>query len=133
LGLEKKELSGCYLWEDVFRVLDSVKDEGEVFSQFLEFMKTHGLNPGEPLTLPRIQAYLQSSGFEQSLERAANKLSTDCEWSTVPARFHTHKQVTNRWGRIAVEFATPYWRPTITVGFLVDTKDHKVAFTNPSS
>lgn len=132
LGTEKQELNGCFLWEDVFRALDAVQESDEILNQFLEFMKTHGLNPGECLTLSRIQAYLQSTGFEQSLERAANKLLSDCEWSVIPARFHTHKQVKNRFGRIAVEFATPQWRPTITIGFLINPKDHKVTFTNPS-
>jgi hypothetical protein len=39
-------------------------------------------------------------------------------------------RVTDRWGRVAIEFATPGWKPTMTVGFLYDGGDHKVMLLN---
>lgn len=132
LGSEKKELHGCFLWEQVFQTLNAVSKKDEILSQFLDFMKTHGLNPGERLTLEKMQAYLLSNDFEQSLMRATEKLSSEHEWNIIPARFHPHKQVTNRFGRIAIEFAAPGWKPTITVGFLIETLGHRVVFTNQS-
>ena len=49
LGPEQQKLNGCFLWEDVFTTLQAVPEKDAVFSQFLAFMKTHGLNPGNPL------------------------------------------------------------------------------------
>lgn len=120
----------CFLWEEVYCALDGVAEKTDILQQFLVFMKTHQLTPGKPITLTQMQAYLQSGGFVQSLERAAEKLSSEREWDFIPARFHLEKQVRNRFGRVAIEFATHGWRPTVTVGFLIDPRDHRVSFTN---
>src|SRR2546425_3565120 len=83
-----------------------------------------------PIELPTMLAFIQASGFVTSLEHSANKLNDEFEWDFFPKRYRGDKgrDVTDRWGRIAIEFATPAWKPTITVGFLIDEGDHKVSF-----
>ena len=82
---------------------------------------------------PTMVAFIQSSDFLNTLEHCAHKLNDDFDWDFFPKRYRSDEggDVTNRWGRIAIEFATPDWRPTITVGFLVDERDHEVEFVNP--
>jgi len=77
-------------------------------------------------------AFIQSSDFLTTLEHCANKLNNDFDWDFFPKRYRSEegRAVTNRWGRMAIEFTTPQWKPTITVGFLVDERDHKVSFVN---
>ena len=120
----------CYLWEDVFRVLNEIPEPSEIFKEFLNFMAAKGLSPGQPLSLQKMQAFLQSAGFVKSLERLAEKLRNDFEWNCIPSRYRGGMKVTDRWGRVAIEFATPDWKPTITVGFLYDGGDHKVMLLN---
>lgn len=147
LGAEKKP-ARCFLWEDVFECLNTIPNEGDpILVQFIDFMKTYGLSPGEPLSLEKLQAYLEAQArakqanqtadnFEQLLDRLANKLNEEHneehKWKIIPRRFHKNRQVTNRFGRIAIEFAADGWKPTITLGFLIDTQGHGVTYTNSS-
>lgn len=121
---------GCYLWEDVFQVLNEIPEPSEIFREFLNFMAAKSLSPGQPLSLQKMQAFLQSAGFVKSLGRLAEKLLIDSEWNCVPSRYRSDMKVTDRWGRVAIEFATPGFKPTITVGFLYDGGDHKVRLLN---
>jgi len=125
----------AFLWADVFRVLDEpLANKPDILVQFLDFMKRHGLSPGKPIELATMVDFIQSSGFLTSLEHSANKLCDEFDWNFFPKRYRGEERpdVTNRWGRIAIQFATSAWKPTITVGFLVDERDHKVSFVNPS-
>lgn len=123
----------AFLWADVFQALERVQYKSDILVQFLDFMNTHGLSPGHPIESATMVAFLQSSDFPATLEHFANKLNDDFDWESIPKRYRSDegRAVTNRWGRIAIEFATPEWRPTITVGFLIGERDHKVTFVNP--
>ena len=94
-------------------------------------MKTQGLSPGNPIEQRTMVSYIQAQGFEASLLHAAHKLNDGFEWDFFPKRFRGERAVTKAYGRIAIEFNTREWKPTITVGFLIDERDHKVAFLNP--
>ena len=122
----------AFLWADVFRALESIPDKSDLVVQFLEFMKTHGLSPGNAIEPAAMVAFIQSSGFLASLEHTANKWSDDYDWDFIPKRYRAEngRSVTNRRGRIAIEFPTPAWKPTITVGFLIDEWDDGVTFVN---
>lgn len=123
----------AFLWEDVFQVLDRPQNKSQILVEFLDFMKTHGLSPGQPIEPTSMVGFIQSKGFLTTLEHCANRLNDDFDWDFFPKRYLGDKgrAVTSRWGRIAIEFATPEWKPTITVGFLVDEWDHGVSFVNP--
>jgi hypothetical protein len=122
----------AFLWADVFQALEPLPNKPDLLVQFLDFMKTHGLSPGKPIELATMVAFLQSSGFLTSLVPTANKLDDDFDWEFFPKRYRGDKprNVTNRFERIAIEFATPAWKPTITVGFLFGEWDHGVSFVN---
>lgn len=137
---QKKEAEKCdarlkgkaFLWSDVFEALELINAKSDLLVQFLDFMKTHGLSPGTAIQPSVMVAYIQSTGFLASLVHCANKLNDDFEWDCFPARYRTDdsREVRNRWGRVAIEFTTPGWKPTISVGFLFDEYDHGVTFVN---
>lgn len=137
---QKKEAEQCdarlkgraFLWSDVFEVLEPIPAKPDILAQFLEFMKTHGLSPGTAIQPAVMAAYIQSKGFLDSLEHCANKLNDDFDWDCFPARYLAgdSRKVKNRWGRVAIEFTTPGWKPTITVGFLYDEYDHGITFVD---
>jgi hypothetical protein len=52
-----------FLWESVYEALLPLKNRDGILDQFLDFMETHGLSPGTPITQPQMQAFLQSVGF----------------------------------------------------------------------
>jgi hypothetical protein len=120
----------CFLWEDVFYALDSLPNKSTLLTEFLVFMKTHGLSPGQPLTVEGMRAFLQASEFIKSLMNMANKLQTDYSWDCIPDRFHASTFVHDAYGRVGIRFETKAWKPALTVGFLYDVTDHKVAFAN---
>jgi hypothetical protein len=122
----------AFLWADLFQVLEPLPNKPDILVQFLDFMKTHGLSPGTPIQPPAMVAFIQSAGFLDSLLHCANKLSDDFEWDFIPKRYRSDEglQVTDQSGRVAIEFATPAWKPTITIGFLYDEYDHEVSFIN---
>jgi hypothetical protein len=123
----------CFLWEDVFRALEGIGDKSTILQEFLGFMKTQGLSPGQPLTVERMKAFLQASGFLESLEKYANKLLNEYSWDALPTRFREEPFVSHRSGKVAIRFpAGDEWKPWIAVGFYYDERDHKVAFVNRS-
>ncbi len=132
LGPEQQKLNGCFLWEDVFTTLQAVPQKDEVFSQFLAFMKTHGLNPGEPLSPTGLVALLEASKAKLGIHRAIERLS-EMDWGIVPVRYRAKPEIVyEKWGCTNLILAAPAWRPTVTIGFLLDTVDHAVALTNPA-
>lgn len=124
------EACKCFLWEDVFNALDSLPNKTIILTEFLAFMKSHGLSPGQPLTVEAMRAFLQASEFVKSLLNLTNKLHLDYSWDCLPARFHAENYVHDAYGRVGIRFETEEWKPAITVGFLHDPADHKVAFVN---
>jgi len=97
-------------------------------------MKTHGLSPGKPINQETMVAFIRASGFLQELENFANRLNDDFDWDFFPKRYRSDeaRKVTSKWGRTAIEFATPEWKPTITAGFLHNEWDHGVSFIDPT-
>ena len=129
---EGKPLDGCYLWEDVFTVLDAVAEKGEIFCQFKEFMKIQGLSPGEPLSPVGLISLVEEPKARLGIERAIDRLS-EMDWSVVPSRYCGNPKTSySQWGCAHLVFATKDWRPTVTLGFLLDTHDHRVSFTCPT-
>ncbi len=94
-------------------------------------MKTHGLSPGEPITLKVMLAYMEGAAFVDQLLRLANKLFMEYQWTTIPNRYREGPEVKNRWGRVGLEFPARNWAPALTLGFLYSTHDHRVSFLNP--
>jgi len=129
---DSKMKGKVFLWANVFQALESIKSKPEVLVHFLDFMKIHGLSPGRPIDSATMVAFIQSADFLTTLEHCANKLNDDFDWGFFPKRYRNDegRAVTNRWGRIAIEFATPQWRPTITAGFMIDERNHRVAFVD---
>jgi len=132
LNCDPKMAGRVFLWADVFQALESIPNKPDILIQFLDFMKSHGLSPGKPIEPTTMVAFIQSAGFLTTLEHSANKLNDEFDWDFIPKRYRMEntRSVTNRWGRVAIEFATPEWKPTITVGFLFDEWDHGVSFVN---
>jgi hypothetical protein len=120
-----------FLWEEVYEIIKQAKSREPLFVQFLEFMKTQNLNPGLPIQTETIRAFLASATFKSQLTRYAGKLLNEYDWSIVPEAYRLNPKVSDRWGRVGLEFTTPGWNPTLTVGFLYDPQDHRVMFTAP--
>src|SRR5581483_4650106 len=96
----------AFLWADVFQALESLSNKPDILIQFLTFMNTHGLSPGQPISSATMVGFIQSSNFLASLSHFAYKLNDDFDWDFIPKRYLTNdgRNVTNRWGRIAIEF-----------------------------
>ncbi|MFH0938736.1 MAG: hypothetical protein V1899_05590 [Planctomycetota bacterium] len=120
----------CFLWEDVFAVLEGVSGKSDILKELLQFMKTQGLGPSEPITVSQMQAFLIAGGFENSLMSLTNKLNTNFSWEVIPKRFHAKRYVHDAYGRVAIRFETPDWKPAMSLGFLYDEKDHRVSFVD---
>ncbi len=120
----------CFLWEDVFETLDLVHEKSPILKEFLDFMKSQGLSPGQPLTVERMKAFLEASDFVLSLLNLAHKLHMNYSWDAIPRRFFAENYVHDAYGRVAIRFETEAWKPALTVGFLYDEKDHRVTFVN---
>jgi hypothetical protein len=120
-------------WEDAYTSLLQFKEKSEVLAEFLHFMETHGLSPGEPISTRKMQAYLDSAGFIDQLWQYAEKLLAEYEWPLIPKRYTEETGITKRWGRVAIEFPTKNWAPTITLGFLCSAEEHEVTFTAPET
>jgi hypothetical protein len=121
-----------FLWADIYKALNQLPAKSDILVQFLDFMKNNGLDPGKPITPNAMVAYIQSAGFLDSLNHLVLNLKAEFKWEFFPARYRSEANLgTNaKWGRSAIEFATPDWKPTITVGFLYNETDHGVTFVN---
>jgi hypothetical protein len=120
----------AFLWEDVFRLFEPVENKSEVLKEFLDFMSTQALNPGKPLSVEQMNHFVKGQGFKKSLERTAHLLLNEFDWDCVPVRYRENPEVTDRFGRIALEFATPDWHPTLSIGFLYDTSDYRIEYVD---
>jgi hypothetical protein len=120
-------------WEDAYTALLPLNGNSVMLAEFLHFMETHELSPGEPLTTRKMQAFIEATGFINQLWRYADKLLTEYDWPLIPARYTQDKEVKDRWGRVAIELRTKDWAPTITLGFLYSGNEHGVKLTSPES
>jgi hypothetical protein len=120
------------LWEDVYLLLKNLSNEDPLLCEFLEFMESNSLNPGRPIDSETMKAFLSSSDFKAQLTRFTNKLFNEYHWTTVPKAYHSKVQVRDRFGRVAIEFQTNGWNPSLAIGFLYDTRDHMVSLTAPN-
>ncbi len=118
------------LWEDVYEVLKAADSQDLLLAEFVEFMKAKNLNAGPPIESSTMRAFLESVGFKQQLIRCSNKLLIEYDWSAIPKTFFT-RAVGDRWGRVALDFRGEDRFPTLAVGFLFDTPDHRVTLTAP--
>ncbi|WP_395517192.1 hypothetical protein [Pseudorhizobium flavum] len=123
----------AFLWEDVFVALrESIPDHAS--KELLGFMQHYGLTPGEPISQNIIDGYLVGKSLVSRLNRYCEKLLREFDWDFLP---ETHRdidaaRVKNAYGRVAIEFAPPYWDGAVTVGFLYDNSDHAVPFADGS-
>ena len=120
----------CLLWEDAFAAFERVSDKSDILKELLDFMKIQGLGPGEPITVLQMQAFLKAGDFLNSLQSLANKLNTNFSWEVIPKRFHANRYVHDAYGRVAIRFETPDWKPAMSLGFLHDESDHGVSFVD---
>ncbi len=74
-------------WEDAYTALLPLKANSVILAEFLHFMETHELSPGEPLTTRKMQAFIEATGFMNQLWRYADKLLTEYDWPLIPARY----------------------------------------------
>lgn len=131
----RSHLWKCVLWEDVYAELDGVLGKSTMGKEFLDFMKNHGLSPGEPITLQKMKAFLQGPSLIPLLKNLAEKLNNEYTWEEVPRRFRAGSSVEDVRGngRVVIWFiAGGEYNPgpAITLGFLYDEKDHKVTLVN---
>jgi len=120
----------CFLWEDVFNALNDIPEKSIVLKEFLGFMKSQGLGPGRPITVEMIK-FPPQAFYLESLLIFAHKLNNNYSWEAIPKRFHAYNYVHKAYGRVGIRFETKKWKPSITVGFLYDVKDHKVSLVSP--
>lgn len=123
-------------WEDVHRSLTQFKVQNLFLSQFLDFMETHGLSHGQPISAKDLIECARASPARNSLLRrqmrhCCQKLANE-EWTEIPLPYRKNKVVRDNYGRSAVIFyPNDCLGPEIALGFYYDGYDHKVPFTNP--
>lgn len=118
------------LWEDVYGVLKHLNKQDSLLNEFLEFMESNSLNPGQPINSETMRAFLASSDFKAQLTRYTTKLLHEYDWEAIPTRYRAKPEIRDRFGRVAIEFRTPGWNPALAVGFLYDIRDHMVELTS---
>jgi len=132
LGAEKAQLDGCFLWEEVYEILVAVPEPDAIFRQFLGFMKTHGLNPGVPLSPSGLLALVEAPKAKLGLDRAIERLR-EMNLSLLPPRFLSGPRVEEKWGSLYVVLATSAdWRPALVFGFLLTPVHYGVGMTKPA-
>lgn len=121
-------------WEHIFGQLQSASDTCPFTKELIGFMRNQGLNPGEPITPDMTNAYLVAKPFLPRLERYANKLMHEFEWTFLPQAYQdpSKLEIRTRFGRLALEFK-PSWNGAITIGFLYDNSDHRVPYADGSN
>jgi hypothetical protein len=114
------------LWEGLYDAFSRIPNPSAPLSELLVFMQKQGLSPMPPVTEDQLKSFMRGRGILGRLTHYAAKLRDEGDWSHIPQRYRTRPSVTDKWGRIGVEFASPGWNPTLTIGFLYDSFDHKV-------
>ena len=134
-----EQLNAAFLWENVYETLAPLPDT--MVQEFLAFMKAHKLDPGDPITPDLIHAHITSLPFLPRLERYADKLLNDYDWSFLaqPQRKGVKPPavVHDTYGRVVLAFHwredCEDWNPAMTIGFLYDPHDHGVEFMSQDS
>jgi hypothetical protein len=94
------------------------------------FLALQGLGPKEPLSWPKLAAYVTSRSVERDCLRIATQLK-ECDWTFLPKRFQTSSALEKlRWGRVGIEL-NKSWTPGLFMGFLLDGEDHQLALVSP--
>jgi hypothetical protein len=119
------------LWEEIYSLLNNLSNKDPLLEEFLEFMESHSLNPGRPIDSETMKAFLCSLEFKAQLARFTNKLFHEYHWAAVPKAYKSKSEIRDRFGRVAIEFQTAGWNPSLAIGFLYDNKDHMVTLTAP--
>lgn len=130
---EKKRLDGCFLWDEVYQVLeDKSLEKSEIFQQFLVFMKTNELNPGEMLSPAGLVALPEASKATRSINRAIRILG-QMSWDIIPSRYMGNPKIRYEdCGCTDISFSTEGWCPGVNFGFLIDTsRGYEVSLTQP--
>jgi hypothetical protein len=117
------------LWEDVYQILENADSQDLLLAEFVDFMTAKNLNPGPAIDASTMRAFLASVRFKSQLIRYSDKLLNEYDWSVVPGTYRTIREVGDRWGRVAVDFKSTHRFPTLALGFLFDTIEHRVALT----
>lgn len=122
------------LWETVFVSLQNWSENCLYSKDLLEFMHHHGLSPGEPISESMADAFIASKKIFERFRRYTEKLRREFDWSFLPVAYRDTEsaKITDRYGRVAIEFA-PYRHGVISIGFLYDNRDHRVPFADGSS
>ncbi len=132
-------------WSDIHEIINnwlSNADESEnpiFFRSFLRLLKDVGVGPPIPVEYAEILFYnigkklvAQIEGFLSTLQnkygdRLKSLLEEQGDKKCGNCSGH---YALNRWGRYGFEFCDPptpnWWNPSLFIGFLLDTKDHKV-------
>lgn len=127
-------------WEDIYRSFKKISNPSPMLQEFLVFMETRNLGAISMINLSHLRSFPQVPVVMRQLWQCTNRLLSDFPWDFIDARYRNPQQlgngrfpcVTNRYGRIGIEFMTnPPYTPTINVGFLYDTEDHRVELTRP--
>ena len=119
-------------WHEIYTFLDLHKSEADGIREFVDFLALQGFGPQEPLSWPKLAAYMASRSVEKDCLRLAAQLG-DLDWKFLPARFHDRSAYEKmKWGRIGIEL-NKHWDPCLFLGFLLDGHDHRLKLVSPSS
>jgi hypothetical protein len=115
-------------WQDVHDFLQKTGADG--VREFIEFLVLQGLGPSQPLSWPKLAAYVAGRSVEKDCLRIAAQLK-ERDWSFLPARFRASSSLERlRWGRIGLEL-NKSWNPALFMGFLLDGEDHQLTLISP--
>lgn len=131
--LEPEFVQKAVCWEDIYRSFKEISNPSQMLKELLVFMEAQGLNPGTPLNTAGLRAIVQVPAIKEQLRRYSKKLFTEFDWQFLERRYREDNAprfpcVKDRYGKIAIEFITRGWAPSIDVGFLYDITNHRVTF-----
>ena len=119
-------------WHDAYNFLNLHKTEADGIREFVEFLALQGFGPQEPLSWPKLAAYMASRSVEKDCLRLVAQLPGR-DWSFLPKRFHGPSAYEKmKWGRIGIEL-NEHWNPCLFLGFLLDGHDHRLELVSPTS
>lgn len=131
-------VDGVAMWRDLHKVLGTMKSGPPLCEEFADFLMDAGLGPTESLNherLRRLRLAFETNSRQRTLVGGGiahylNRLQGDSYWDLVPSRMHEEVEITNRYGRVALEFGTARWRPCLTFGVMYSRHDHRVDFVS---
>ena len=130
-----QECKAAFLWEDVYRFLVPYAKDSGIVREFVEFLRSQGLGPQEPLSLGMIAAYTYARPIPDRCMDICKRLGqSERIWDFLPERFRTQRQAQGlRWGRVVLEFGPGNWHLMwhVAAGFLLDGTDHQLELCAP--